>query len=1385
MIRSIWCKIIICTIPLLPAQEIKPNDNLIFERIDGRNGFSSDYVTGILQDHEGYMWFVTLDGLNRYDGYSIKQYKIRLNGEIYFESNVFDCIEVARNGELWLGTKYNGLYIFNTKTEKVTHISTDTTKELFINDNSIQDILCDSKGRVWISTYHGVSRYDPVKNRITIYKEDYNAPSKAPLGNVACIYEDSKGRILFGTWFYGLYIYDEERDGFKNIMIKQIDVKPSGNAALWSFVEDKYGYLWIGTWNAGLLQTRILNNSVQYIDHYYSEAKNPEKRITSNVVYSLRQAEDDAIWVGTSMGLNIITKPYEKEKKILYYMEGSSPQEISKSEVYDITQDVSGSIWLATLGGGVNKIDLKQYNFELFHIDNVGSGYKSQVVECFLPVSEDEFYLGVRTLGIGLYNFKERSFKSFLDLETFKGLPEDLNTVLCILKDSRSNLWLGTRYLGVWRKNADSGEWESIISRNFFSSAAPFSVNCLLEDKFNHIWIGTTEGLLKLTFNYEQARYNIDVYLNGPSQRNIQNGKNVTSLIVDSEQILWVATEDGGFYKLKSKLNDDSKLEFISYNNKSPELNLKNNTINAIAEDYRNRVWIGTSSNGIIFYDRKSKAFKSFPDIQELIGLSVYNIIPDESDILWLTTSKGLVRLSVDDEDINIQNFTSEDGLQSNIFLRGAWYKDNKGRIYLGGNYGINRFDPNEFRSNNFVPPVVITNFELNNKQAEIERMRGGRLVLQHTENSFSFTISALSYSQVRKNKFAYKLEGFDDDWIMTDYTNRNAVYTNIPPGKYRFLAKAANNSWIWNPEPVELSILIKPSPFLSGIAIAVYILLFFCLLYLFYSIRLKSLKAQQALEIEKIQRSKNEKINQFKLRFFTNISHELLTPLSIISYGITDISSNHTVDHTLLNSLSLNVKRLTTLINQILDFRKLETGNIKLKVAQVFPNNIFQNIHRQYLPYARYKKIDFSLNGSIREKVYLDEDKLRKILSNLLSNAFKYTNKNGKVVIAYNLIEDNKILNISIADTGIGINEKDLQLIFERFYQSNTTNSNNSGFGIGLHLVKNLVELHKGSVNVQNDTDGMNTVFNIKIPVYKSYYSKGEIMNADKQEVKAKLFEDEMDFFEDVIVPDKRIVHQNDKNFKILIVEDNNYIRSYLTNHISKYYTVIEASNGLKGYELACKENPDLIISDIIMPKMDGLELCKKIKNDINYSHIMVLLVTAKISNDDRSVGYLAGADSYLTKPLDMNLLMMRIDSLKKQRERIKDKYLIGITNINPQYKISPGNFNFSKQLFNAVLDNLGDPGLNVRMLAKKFNLSHSTLYRKIQSVTGISPNEFIRNVRLEEAAKLIENTDLNIAEIMVLVGFSDQSYFTKCFKRKFNTTPKEYIRNKDGGGK
>ena len=1379
-------------ITVLSSQIANADENLKFERIDDLNGLSSVFVSNIVQDKEGYMWFATSDGLNRYDGYNVKQYKNRLNGELYFISNVFDCIETASDGKLWLGTKYNGIQIFDPKTEQVININKDTINDLFINDNQIQDILCDSKGRIWIATYHGVSRYNPDTKNIKIYYEDINNPEIAPLGNVTTIYEDSQGKIFFGTWENGMYIYNEETDSFTHVLLKQNVFKQTNPVRVWCFLEDKNGNLWIGTWDNGLLKTRISNNSIEYLDHYYFGSQNKAKNLSNNIIFSLEQTPDNSIWIGTADGLNIIKNPDEENSLILTYKESSSTETPSNSEIYDLKQDVSGSIWLATMGGGVNKVDLKRYRFELFNIFGTNSSPTSQVVHCIYPLNDNELLLGIRALGIGLYNIENKTYKGFNELPMFNGFPynlTDLNSVFCILKDSRENLWIGTRYVGLFKRDSKSGKWDNIIPRDFFSPvaplSAPISVNCILEDNFHALWVGTSEGLLKLVYNNSKKAYDIFTCYPEKEKPGTIGGKNITSLLIDSEQILWVTTEDGGISKLTGKLNDNLPLKFeiFNYSVKS-RLKLNSNSINVIVEDQNNRIWIGTGTNGIIQFDRVSNSFKYFTDIIDLIGNTVYNLVPDDYGAIWATTNKGLVRLAFNNDEINIQNFTSEDGLQSNIFNRGSSYKDNLGRIYIGGINGFNRFNPIGFKPNNYIPPVVITEIEINNKLVEIDKIKDNVLTLLHNENNFSVTFSALSYSQAKKNKFSHKLERFDDNWIMSDYNNRKAVYTNIPPGKYRFMVKAANNSWIWNPEPIYLTVIIKPSPFLTKLAIVIYFLLFLGFLYLIFWYRLRNLKIQQALEIEKIERVKNENINEFKLRFFTNISHELLTPLSIISCGIEEFNSNPTIDKKNLHSISMNVNRLINLIKQLLDFRKIESGNIKLNIELAPIDEIFSKLKESYLPLAKSKNIEFYVIGEIGKEIYCDIEKIETILSNLVSNAFKYSENKGLVAIEYSVFEsgEKEMLEIVVKDMGIGLKTKEIERIFERFYQVNSVTGRTFGAGIGLHIVKNLVDAHKGTIEVKSNGKGKGTVFTVRIPLEK------ELSEITEREEKfsSRLINDFSVILDEDNENQETENHGNslslnsNMRFSVLIVEDNNELRKLISRHLSGEYEVFEAKNGTEGFDMARKLHPDLIVADVMMPEMNGFEMCTKLKQDINYSHIMIILLTAKVTNDDRAEGYRAGADSYLTKPLDIKLLKARIESLKKQRELIKEKYSNGIISESHPEELSPLNIDFMKQIVSSVMEEIDNPDFNVAMLIDKIHISHSTLYRKIHSITGMSPNEFIRNIRINEAAKLMNHKNVNISEIATKVGFNDHSYFTRSFKKKFNKTPKQFVSEK-----
>jgi signal transduction histidine kinase/DNA-binding response OmpR family regulator len=1033
------------------------------------------------------------------------------------------------------------------------------------------------------------------------------------------------------------------------------------------------------------------------------------------------------------------------------------------------------------MGGGVNKIDLKRYKFELFNIPSSNTPLTSEVVYCFYPVNENELLLGVRSLVIGLYNLDNKTFKDYRKLPVLNEFTSENNSVFCIFKDSRENLWLGTRYLGLYKKDAKTGKLQNIVSRYFFSHGPPpYSVNCIDEDRYNCLWVGTSEGLIKLVYNHEIDKFDTYKYLPDSRDPNSICGKNITSILIDSQHVLWIATEDGGISRLKSDLKDNVSLKFETVNDFGlSKLKVSGHTVNVIVEDNKNRIWIGTGTDGIIQYDRKTNSFRNFPKVMEFTGNTVYNLIPDNSNAIWATTNKGLVRLVVENEELNIQNFTVDDGLQGNIFNMGASYKDTQGRIYIGGIHGFNRFDPNEFKPNLYIPPVVVTKIEINNEPVEAERIQDNKLVLSNQENNFSVSFSALSYSQAKNNKFMHKLEGFDNDWIMSDCNNRTAVYTNVPPGKYTFLVKAANNSWIWNEEPVRLTLVVKPSPFLTKLAVTIYLFLFLSIIYMIFWFRMNNLKMKQAFEIEKLERVKNENINEFKLRFFTNVSHELLTPLSIISCGIEELNDKPGVDKNTMQSIWMNVNRLITLIKQLLDFRKIESGDMRLNIELTYIDEVFEKLKELFLPLAKRKNMEFTVNGKINRAIYCDVEKIETILTNLVSNAFKYSNEGGCIRVEYSLLkkEDKEFLEMTVKDTGFGISEKEIEHIFDRFYQVSSVTGRTFGVGIGLHLVKNIVDLHQGTINVKSNKEGEGSMFTIRIPLNKNL-KEVKVEQTVSPNHPAGVFKVVLDEMLDTDnTSESETGLTADLSYSVLVVEDNNELRKLISKHLSKYYKVSEARDGIEGYEAACTQHPDLIVSDIMMPGMNGYEMCKKLKSDFNVNHIMIILLTAKFTNDDRYEGYLAGADSYIAKPLDLKLLKARIDSLKRQREIIKEKYSGGIgSEFNPG-GLSQVNVDFMQQIIGLIMENIEDPEFNVTQMLEKIHISHSTLYRKIQSLTGMSPNEFIRNIRITEAARLMKNKDISIAEIASKVGFNDHSYFTRCFKKKFNKTPIQFV--------
>lgn len=1352
---------------------IKSQNDFFFTKIDNRSGISSDFIRDILEDKEGYIWFCTDDGLNRYDGYEFKIYSLNNESNVKLPTSTFTCIEEDNQGRIWLGTFFAGVCIYDKINNKVITINQNTDNPLHISNNRIQDLFLDNQNRMWIATDDGINRFDLNSNKITHFPQK-NANEPVPSGICTKIYQTKSGTILIGNWHKGIYVYHQKTNSFTNHLLKSPIVHDKYIDRTSAIFEDSKGFIWVGTWEGGLFKTKFENNEFKVIKHFYY----PEDNIISEdnpqyligkLIYEVLE-KDNNIWVATSRGISIISTDDKGNEVFKNIKQGESSHHISNDDVCSMLIDRSETIWIGTAGGGINILESNANYFKTYTIPPINEYLSGNIITSMHYKNAQEIYIGVHGLGYGIYNLDKKNFTAWKDIPNHANVGPQMNAAYSFYRDSRGYLWIGTRYEGLLRLNEEKGEVLRVVGQEIYKSLTQFSVNSIIEDKNHNIWVGTSKGLIKLIHNKTNDSYNIIKVLHEKNNPYSLQAEKINRLFIDSENTLWVASEKG-LAEMISDIESNSVFEFRN-DNDTVKNGLKSNIINTITEDKLGRIWIGTGTKGLALYNKKTKNYKYFGE-KNNISNSVYDIIEEKTNVLWLSTNKGLARFIYNENsDSYAQLFVYQDGLQGNRFNKRAAMKDPNGNVYFGGNYGFNMLSIKDLVQNNYKPPVVFTELKVNNKDVNFNEYKVNKIKLKNTENNIELKFSALSYSQPYKNKFAYILENFDKDWKYTDYTKRNVTYTNLPPGKYILKVKASNNSFIWSDKQAVMYIEIKPSPFKTWYAYLIYILIGAFILFQFYKIRMKS-------NLEIIKTREREKVNQFKLRFFTNITHEFLTPLSVIKCSIEDFIEKKEFDIKNLIAIDRNVNRLLRLVNQLLDFRKVETGNMKLNIALYNVERIFTDIWISYQPFAAKRGIKFVKKGEINKEIYFDADKIDKVLNNLISNAFKYTSDNSNIEFRYFLSLENKRewLNFSIMDSGPGIDPKYLENIFERFYQVKSVTGKKFGVGIGLALSKNLITLHKGEIKVENQKDGTGALFTVKIPVNKEAYNPDEISDEKMQDyIPMQGYEEDEISLKNSYV--KTIEPIPTKEISVLIVEDNNDFRKVLSNYLSDFYNIYEAENGRIGYELAKAKQPEIIISDVMMPEMNGFEMTDKIKKDIEISHTQIILLTAKVHNEDRNKGYLAGADSYLPKPTNLKHLQTRIQSLIIQRNRFKEKYKQGIIPQTDSTEISETDRTFLNELIKKIEDNITNTELNVEFLSELMHISYSSFYRKTMKLTDMSPVEFIRHVRIQKATNLLMQGNKSISEIAYDVGFSEISYFSKVFKKKIGKSPSQFVK-------
>ena len=1342
-------------------------------------------VNTIIQDQYGFIWMGTNGGgINRFDGINYISYKNSLNDSASLSNNTVHCSYKDHKNRLWFGTD-KGLNLYNRENNQFIRISLSEFKEDKTNV-SVRSLMGDGNGNLFVGTFKlGLFKIDLAN--LKIEKILSQEPNRYTPITINSLQSDSNGKIYAGTDL-GLKEFDSKTNSLKfskfntekgievikdNIMylllknnnlwmgtmstglFKINNVKSKKNKLtkinhfsvsknhFFSIISLPDGTLMCGIENDGLIH---INKEGDLINHYLSN-KTDTKGILGNSIWSMFLDNDERIWIGYhNAGVAIFDKFNDKFKDLESLHNNSNS--LQMGSVTSIVKNQFGDFWIGLDGGGIDVFDPKLNQFT--HINSsenkVFSGLTNDYIESIFIDSKQNIWAG--SWGNGLYLLKKGSkkFINFTTENTKGGLGSDL--ILSITEGLDGTIWFASWGKGLHSYNPNTNKFVHHKSESFVKSG--------ISDSFSR------------------------------------------KILVDKKGDLWFATINKGVFKIK-KLEDGtfsiSSMAFRmadEYNNYTTA-----NHILSLCEGTDGSIWIGTRGAGLCKYDTNTDNFTWYNQLNGLEAINIASIVEDLQGAIWLSTHSGITKFDVTTRSFT--RFTENDGLLSNDFNTNAAFRDFQGNIYFGNYFGIDYFDPSNISVNTVLPSLYLTGFKLfnkdvfpNQKDSPLTSVIGEtkNITLNHTQSVFTIEYIGVNYTRPELNKYAYYLEGLEESWNYVG-SLKSATYTNLEHGDYTFKLKAANSDGIWTDNPLSLKITVLPPWWKTDQALFFYIVLLLLVLYLLNRMTQIRLNKKQAITLEQNMLLQEKALNEKKFQFFTNISHEFRTPLTLIMNPINDIIRD---DSLILperikekhNIIYKNTDRLYRLINELLDFRKLELNKTRVSARKLNLVDFSKNILNYFKEEAITNDIDLNLDADLIDiTVWSDEKMLEKIIFNILSNAMKTTPKGGTINIdlqstdklyilpLVNKTKPIKVVEISISDTGVGIAQEEVKRIFERFYQAENLNKGYyGGTGIGLEVVREFVNLHKGKIEVESEV-GKGSKFKIILPAGKSHFNESEIATEKiDQQFKNEKFTPTNSSIEKEKNSTK---NQNSSKYTLLIVEDNAELREYLKNEIGNEYKVLTAENGNKGLEIAKESLPDIIITDVIMPEMNGFDFCKKIKTDISTSHIPLLMLTAKAKIDDRMEGIELGADAYMVKPFDMRLLRLRLSQLITSRQLIFNKYFSLITDIPSNLNTTSLDKEFIEKVLNYINDNMGNPDLNVELLASQLNLSRSQFYRKIKALTNQTANEFLRNIRLQKAKQIIEKGNTNISEVCYKVGFSSPSYFTKCFKSYFGVLPSE----------
>ncbi|PRY53292.1 signal transduction histidine kinase [Arcticibacter pallidicorallinus] len=1363
-----------------------------FKHLTRQEGLSSNKINCITEDKFGFIWLGTEDGISRYDGVRFKFYKT----EDGLSDNYVNSISCdPENGDLWIGTR-KGISFFNRKEERfynnsnVLHID---SKDAVVFGTSILKIYLDKRNCLWVGTSLGLFYFnkDISNQKNPVFKSSRLISKKV----VNDIFEDSKGRLWLGTG--GLFQYDLKR----NLMLPYKMPKHTANVrSIW---EDSRKNLWVSTGDFGV----FLIDELRGDSRHYSKGHS----LLTNNITGVVEDEHGKIWIGAKDGGGLYAYDYTSSK--VDFLSGHSnipndPKGITSNAITAIYRDKKGYIWVGTYAG-LNYYDPYKKNFLLYKVNFKSDGLFNSNIRCFYQELDGKIWVGTRDEGgISQFDPQKGTFTNYKsNARAERGLTD--GNVLSITSLDSDRLLIGTNSSGLFIFNTRTKAFTTPVLR--YENAAVIKrgrIQLVHKDQKGTIWVGTTSSLCI----YDPANSSLTSVLKIPS---------AVQIFEYDEDEIYIITLFSGMYNFNRKTG---KLQHYTPGDK--KFNLSNGRTNSIQKDNKGNLWIATNK-GLNYFDVKKKEFKLYTVADGLPNNIICGILIDKHDNLWMSTVDGLVNFITSTGKIN--KFNIHDGLQGNEFEKGVCLQTSDGAMLFGGINGFNYFYPDSIRKNPLVPTVVLTDLKIFNKSASINSEESPlsqsisfekKVRLSHLQSFLEFEFAGLSFTSPENNQYAYKLEGLEEEWNVAG-NKTYASYTGLQPGEYVFRVKASNNDGVWSEDEVALQIEITPPWWQTSIFrwISAVVLLGLIIWLNFYrtrSLRMQKRKLDQLVKArtEVIRRqnkqleesrdqvvklnSRIKAISEYRMQYFTHVSHEFRTPLTLIIGPVNKLLSGAADALEIKENLMVikrNAGRLLHLINELMDFRSIENKNLPLRVKKINLTTLVDEIAALFVELAKEKRITFGVeHENFDVKGAADATKIQKVVFNLIANAFNYTNSGGEISVRSRItmtqplrseeseitfgkwIKNYTYFEVSVRDSGVGIPEESLGKVFKEFYRESLTNIDTKGTGLGLSIVKELIRLHKGHVTVKSTVD-IGSEFLVRVPINIDAYASEQKESPGRDGV---IYEkgQVLDLLGGAVLQSKEGVRSKSGKGRehVLLVEDNEELLQFISQQLATEYRVSQARNGHDGLKAAIKYTPDIIISDVVMPGMSGVELLIKLKDDLKTMHIPVVLLTAKADIESQMEGMEAGADDYISKPFDVDLFRLRIRNLVQSRVKLRRLFSTSVEDVPVETGVMDQDSIFLEKVISIIRNNISNSDFGAGELADQMCVSLSLLQKKISKLTSYSPTEFILLYRMKKALELIKTSGLSVGEISEKVGFKDPYYFSRCFKKHFGKSPKLY---------